>query len=57
LYLGGLRIFLLFGFGLFCRDVLFKKSALIEKKWFFTAEAGQFVLGCFFGLGFDLFAG
>jgi hypothetical protein len=57
LYLGGLRIFILFfGFG-FLQRFFVEKSALIEKKWFFTAKAGQFVLDCFFGLGFDLFAG
>jgi len=56
LYLGGLRIFIFFGFWVFLLRCFVLESARIEEKQL-IAEMEQFVLGCFFGLGFDLFAG
>jgi len=34
-------------------EMFCKESNLLEEEKFFIAKVGQFVLGCFFGLGFD----
>jgi len=33
--------------------MFYQESTLIEKEKFLIAKVGQFVLGCFFDLGFD----